>query len=495
MKKQAVLGLDIGTGSTRGLLVDSSGFVLDGHDVTYPLRHPQPGWAVQHPEQWWVACVEVVRTLSQRADAAGISISALGLSGQQAGLVCLDDQGNVMEDAILWCDNRADTEARALQERNVARGEAARYGGPVTGALWAGKLKWRSDRDLGTPARVMGVKDYIRSRLCPGTPSQTDPVEASVSGLFDVSDGTWVNERVREAGLPLEALPEVGSPDSVAGHLPSSIARDLGLTPGLPVSVGLGDVGTGALGVGAVYDGAEYLGFGSSGITLRAQGEFSPDPHLRVRTCQFLTQTPWFTMGVVQSLGLAWAWWRQILADVGGEIRHADLEDMCRKSQPGAKGLIFLPYLMGEQTPHMDGRIRGGFVGLDISHTTVDMTRAVLEGMAFAMWDAFQVLPGEPDPGPLTVTGKAAQNRLWLETLASLFQRQVKPVSVHEGSAYGAAMIGQALVEALPASEISSRWVAFDESTAVVPPSSTDGLEEAYQKYRDAFPASSMTLR
>lgn len=488
MSASAVLGVDIGTSSTRGLLVDAGGTVLATADAGYQMRHPGPGWAVQSPGDWWRAFTEVTREMAGRAGDLGSTVAAVGLSGQQAGLVRLDATGAVVGDGILWCDNRSDAEARQIQEGAEAGGETLRFGGPVTGAQWAAKLRWLADRSEPAPARVMGVKDYVRLQLCPDA-HVTDPVEASVSGLFDVATGQWIPERLAAVGLDASALPEVAAADAPAGRLSPTVADELGLPAGTPVTVGIGDCGAAGLGAGAVFGGAEYLGFGSSGITFRAQDGFEPDAALRVRSCRYVTSAPWFTMGVVQTLGLAWSWWGEVVAGSGDSIDHGAVETLCRTSPPGARGLVFLPYLMGDQTPHMDGRLRASFVGLDISHRGADLARAVLEGMAFAMWDAFQALPGTPGDGPLSVTGKAADNQLWLEILAATCGRTLEPLAVNEGSAYGAAMLARALADGDPVDAVSRRWVRTVGQPVEPDPELAEQMATAHVRYLDAFPA------
>jgi len=209
-----------------------------------------------------------------------------------------------------------------------------------------------------------------------------------------------------------------------------------------------------------------------------------------VRTCRYLPSGPWFTMGVVQTLGLSWSWWRGVLEKTAGRpLGHEDLNALASASEPGAKGLVFLPYLMGDQTPHMDGRLRAGFVGLDIAHGTEEMTRAVLESMAFAMWDGYRVLPGEPGTGDLVLTGKAVGNPLWMSMLSALFDRPLTTVAVHEGSAYGAAVLAWALATDAPVEDVSRSWAVRGEVLAAPDPELGERMAAAYDRYVAAFPA------
>jgi xylulokinase len=492
--KPGVLGIDIGTSGAHGVLVDESGAMTATADVSYPMHRPELGWAVQDPMDWWRAFVEVCRQLAAQVGECGIRIGAIGLSGQQAGLVRVDASGEPIGDGILWCDNRSDPQARRLQAAAHTRGDALRFGGPITGAQWASKMDWLNAAqaaDDRTSTRIMGVKDFVRSRMCPQLHA-TDPVEASVSGLFDVAAGDWLPERLDELGLPASAMPEVVAPEASAGTLSPELQDVLGIDGPVPVTVGIGDCGAGALGAGAVRPGSEYLGFGSSGITLRVQRDFAPDSQLRVRTCRYLADGTWFTMGVVQTLGLSWNWLRDTFAQLGQDTAHGATERLCRKSEPGARGLVFVPYLMGDQTPHMDGRLRAAFVGLDISHTAADLSRAVLEGMAFAMWDAFQALPGQPAPGRLSVVGKPVDNRLWLEIVAAIFGRPLQPVPVHEGSAYGAAMLAQALCGGERVDAVADRWMGAADGTVEPEPELSERMAQAYERYQRAVPASGL---
>lgn len=485
--REAVLGVDIGTSSARCLVVSDDGEVLASAAVDYGMQHPHPGWAEQSPQTWWDAFASATATVGAQAAAEGVRIGAIGLSGQQAGLVATDEQDRPTGPALLWCDNRSDDDGRRLTEQAAA--SARSYGGPVTGAQWAAKLAWAQARGEASPGRVMGVKDYVRQQLCPSA-HVTDPVEASVSGLFDVERGDWVPSRVAELGLSASALPQVWRADEIVGTLARPLAERLQLPPDIPVTVGIGDCGAAGLGVGAVRPGDEYVGFGSSGITFRVQGEFLPDEQMRTRTCAYLGDRSWFTMGVVQTLGLSWAWWRSILAQFSGrELGHDEIEAAGGASEPGAHGLVFLPYLMGDQTPHMDGKLRGSFAGLSISHTAPDMTRAVLEGMAFAMKDAVEALPGTPGEGPLVLTGKAVENALFLQTLAAAIDRPVATVRVHEGSAYGAAALALAAAHGQPVADVSRSWVEQSDLLIEPSPDLIGPVGEAYERYRAALPA------
>jgi xylulokinase len=419
----ALVGLDVGTTGVKALAVSPAGDVLARAEEAYALATPRPGWAEQDPEDWWRAAEAALAALGV-GDVAGI-----GLSGQMHGLVVLDGEERVLRPAILWNDQRTAAECAEIEERIGLARLVELTGNRALPGFTAPKLLWLRKHEPDVYARIQHVllpKDYVRLRLTGERAS--DVADASGTLLFDVAGRRWSEQVVEELELPLELLPRVlESPDV-------SAEKD-----GIPVAAGAGDQAAGALGVGVVGPGPLSVVLGTSGVVFAALPEFAADPEARVHAFCHAVPGGWHAMGVMLSAAGSLRWFRDAFAP--GE-RYDVLAAEAERWRPGAEGLVFLPYLAGERTPHADPGARGAFAGLSLRHDRGALTRAVLEGVAYGLRDSLELLPGlGVRPEVARISGGGARSDLWVRIVASVLGIPLERTAVEEGAAYGAALL------------------------------------------------------
>jgi len=454
----ALVGLDIGTTGVKAVAISPTGEVLARAEEAYPLSLPRPGWAEQDPEDWWRA--------SERALAAlGVDAASVGLTGQMHGLVLLDEHDAVLRPAILWNDQRTSAECEEI-ERVVGLERLLELTGnrALTG-FTAPKLLWvrRHEPEVWSRARhVLLPKDYVRLRLT--GERAIDAAEASGTLLFDVAARRWSDEVCEALAIPQAWLP------------PARESTELG---------GAGDQQAGAVGVGAVRPGVLSVALGTSGVVFAPLERYRAEPAGRVHVfCHALPET-WEAMGVMLSAAGSLRWLRDV---AGGDYVHLTAE--AERWVPGVEGLLFLPYLQGERTPHADPFARGAFVGLALNHDRGALVRAVLEGVAYGLRDSLELLRGLGVRAETArVSGGGARSDLWLKIVASVLGIPLERTVVEEGAAYGAALLGAVAAgvfadvgEAVAACVRVRETIEPDPAWAVV-------YEDGYPRYRALYPA------
>jgi xylulokinase len=421
----ALVGLDVGTTGVKAVAISPAGAVLARAEEEYGLSTPRPGWAEQDPEQWWRAAEAALARLGVR-DVAGI-----GLSGQMHGLVVLDEEERVLRPAILWNDQRTAAECEEIEERIGLERLVALTGNRALTGFTAPKLLWlrRHEPDVFERiAHVLLPKDYVRLRLAGERVS--DVADASGTLLFDVARRGWSEEVLAALELPPGWLPPaLESPE------PSAETAD-----GIPVAAGAGDQAAGALGVGVDGPGPLSVVLGTSGVVFAALPAFAADPEARVHAFCHAVPGGWHAMGVMLSAAGSLRWFRETFAP---EESYDSLVAEAEGRPPGAEGLLFLPYLAGERTPHADPGARGAFTGLSLRHDRGALTRAVLEGVAYGLRDSLELVASlGPRPETGRVSGGGAKSGLWLRIVASVLGVPLERTAVEEGAAYGAALLG-----------------------------------------------------
>ena len=446
------LGLDIGTSSVKCILVSTSGDVEAAASAPLDLATPQPGWAEQDPEAWWGATRAAIRDL--RAQQPGARIDAIGISGQMHSSVFLDKHGAVIRPALLWCDGRTAAECgeivqRAGGEANLRKWvcNAALEGFSLPKVLW---LRNHEPDAFAQLATVLLAKDFVRLRLTGAV--ATEPSDASGTLMFDPTQMRWSREILDAVGLSPSLLPDVGESAAVLGRVTPSAAKLTGLLAGIPVVGGGADNACSAAGVGAINPGEAVSSWGTSGTVLAPTNEPRVDPQLRAHTFCHVAPGVWYVIGVVLSAGGAFAWYRdQCARELPEEERDVVLVDEASAIPPGADGVTFLPYLQGERTPHRDASLRAAFLGLSLAHSRAHMTRAVLEGVCFALRDSVTILQELGlMPNYLLLTGGGAKNPLIRQLQADIFGLPVTTVNREEGGAYGAALLAAVGAGAFP---------------------------------------------
>jgi len=435
------MGIDVGTGGTRALLVDDHG--TPRHTFTAPhedMLMERPLWAEQRPQNWWDAAVSAIRGVLAAAGAKGSDVRGIGLSGQMHGLTLLDESNRVIRPALIWCDQRSQPQVDAIN-RTVGRETVLRcIANPVLTGFTLPKLLWVRDNEPALYERVRKVllpKDFIRFQLTGDY--ATDVSDASGTALFDVVNRRWSWELVDALGIPRSFLPSSHESHEVTGRISPAAADLTGLAAGTPVVAGGGDQAASAVGNGIVEPGIVSCTLGTSGVVFAHMEQPKYDPAGRVHTFCHAVAGAWHVMGVTQGAGLSLQWFRNQLAPGS---TYPQLTDEASSAPPGSQDLFWLPYLMGERTPHLDATARGGWIGLTAKHTRADLIRALLEGVSYSQKDCLDIIE---DLGvPLTsvrASGGGANSMFWRQMLADVFGKRVVTLETQEGSAYGAALL------------------------------------------------------
>jgi xylulokinase len=467
-----LVGLDVGTTGAKAVAVSPAGEVVARAEEGYPLSTPRSGWAEQDPDDWWRASEAALSAVGAER-AAGI-----GLSGQMHGLVVLDAADRVIRPAILWNDQRTAAECAEIEELVGLERLVDLTGNRALTGFTAPKLLWLRKHEPEAYGRVRHVllpKDYVRLRLTGERLS--DVADASGTLLFDVSRRRWSRAVLDALEVPYEWLPR-----AVESAVVSGCTAD-----GVPVAAGAGDQAGGALGVGVDRPGPVSVVLGTSGVVFAALRSFQPDPEARVHTFCHAVPGGWHAMGVMLSAAGSLRWLRDVIAPGAA---YEELAAEAEESPPGADGVLFLPYLSGERTPHADPHARAAFVGLEMGHGRGTLVRAVLEGVAYGLCDSLRLL-GEL--GVRTEIGRAsgggARSRHWLEIAASVLGVPLELTVAEEGAAYGAALLGGVAAGVFTdAHEAVAACVRVRDR--VEPNEAWRGAYEAgYARFRSLYPA------
>ncbi|GJG87193.1 xylulokinase [Gemmatimonadetes bacterium T265] len=473
----------------KAVLVSGSGDAVASATTPLALATPRPGWAEQDPEAWWEATLASTR--AALAQVPNADVAAVGVSGQMHSSVFLDRAGAVVRPALLWCDGRTTAECAEITARVGGEGRLRDLvRNPALEGFTLPKVLWLRAHEPEAYARVATVllaKDFVRYRLTGAL--ATEPSDASGTLMFDPARLAWSDELLAAVDVPRAILPDVGGSAEILGRLTPAAARLTGLREGTPVVGGGADNACGAAGVGVVAPGEAVASWGTSGTVLATTAEPVVDPRLRAHTFCHVAPRVWYVMGVVLSAGGAFAWYREQLARelAGAPDADARLDAEAAGVPPGADGVTFLPYLQGERTPHRDASLRGALVGLSLAHTRAHVTRAVLEGVAFAMRDSLEIL-GELGlrPARLLLTGGGARSAFVRRLQADVYGVPVMTVDREDGPAYGAALLAAVGAGAFPDLATAAR-----ATLTRGPFSPSDAAEHAryavpYARYRSA---------
>lgn len=447
-----LLGIDIGTSGTKALVIDTArdGSVVSSATATYPLYTPKPLWAEQDPEDWWQAAKDATAAALRGACIQGSEIAGIGLSGQMHGAVFLDDTNRVLRPSILWCDQRTAPECEWIAETVGTDRIIDLISNPVLTGFTAGKIIWLRNHEPEIWALVRKVllpKDYIRLRLT--GEFATDVSDASGTALFNVRQRKWSEEVLDAIGIPKNWMPTVFESPEITGKVTEEAALATGLKAGTPVVGGGGDQAAGAVGNGVVEPGIISSTIGTSGVVFAFSDEPVVDPELRVHTFCHAVPDKWHVMGVMLSAGGSLRWFRDTFADAEcavasntGSDPYVILSEEADTVPPGSEGLIFLPYLTGERTPHPDPNARGVFFGITLRHTKPYFVRSVMEGVAYGLKDSFEILEEMNIPiSQVRSSGGGSKSPLWRQIQADVIGLEHVTINVSEGPAFGAALL------------------------------------------------------
>jgi len=483
------MGIDVGTGGTRALLVDEQGRVRAGFTAPHEdMRMERPLWAEQRPENWWEAAQEAIRGVLREAGASGEQVRGVGLSGQMHGLVMLDEHGRVIRPALIWCDQRSQAQVDWVNQK-LGRQAVLRYtANPVLTGFTLPKLLWVRDNEPASFARLRKMllpKDYVR--YCLTGEYATEVSDASGTSLFDVVHRSWAYEMVDRLGLDRSILPAVYESSDITGTVTGAAAQATGLKAGTPVVGGGGDQASSAVGNGIVEPGIVSCTLGTSGVVFAHMDSPAYDPDGRVHTFCHAVRGAWHVMGVTQGAGLSLQWFRNQLAP---GVNYDQLTAEAATAPAGAHGLFWLPYLMGERTPHLDAGARGGWIGLTAKHSRADLIRALLEGVSYSQKDCLDLIEQlGVCVQSVRVSGGGARSAFWRQLLADVFGKRVVVLETQEGSAYGAALlalVGTGVYSSVP--EVCR--TAIREVESVEPrPAEAGFYARGHSVYRALYPA------
>ena len=483
------LGMDVGTGGTRAVVVNAAGKLMGAASSEHaPFRAEHPGWAEQDPEDWWRAAQEAIRGALTATPEPREPIAAIALTGQMHGAVMLDENGAVLRPALIWCDTRTQPEcdwltAKIGYERLIELTcNPALPNFTLTKLLW---VKTHQPEIFAKIRHVMCPKDYVRYRLT--GEFAIDVQEASGTLLLDVTHRRWSREVAEAAGIDMNWLPKVYESPEICARISEKAAGLTGLKAGTPVAAGAGDQGAGAVGMGILQPGSVSATIGTSGVVFAATAEPTKDPKGRIHTFCHAVPGRWHVMGVTQSAGLSLNWLRGTF--FAGQS-YDSLSEGAAKIPAGSEGLEWAPYLLGERTPHLDPEVRAAFAGIGVQHTASHFVRAVLEGVAYSLQDTFTLFHDLGIPvTAIRLGGGGARGALWRKIQAGIYGKAVEVLVAEEGGAFGCALM---------AGVGAGHWQNLDEACAQaikvaerIEPDAADvaAYKTGYGNWRKLYPA------
>jgi xylulokinase len=481
-----LLGLDVSTTGAKALLIDQNGGVVASHTTPHPSSQPYPLWSEQSPADWWAGIVASIQAVLAKTGAAD-SIRAIGLTGQMHGLVCLDAQGAVLRPAILWNDQRTQAECDEIMATVGAQRFIQLTGNRALTGFTAPKILWVRKHEPEVYARIAHIllpKDYLRFKLTGDY--ACDLADGAGTVLVDVANRQWSSAVLDALRIPAEWLPQLYEGPEVTGVVSQAAAQATGLKAGIPVVGGGGDQAAQATGVGAVQPGVVALTVGTSGVVFAPLAAYAYEPEGRLHAFCHAVPGQWHFMGVMLSAAGSLQWYRDTLAP---NEEFGPLTDEAAGVPPGCEGVIFLPYLTGERTPHPDPLARGAFIGLTARHTRAHLTRAVMEGVAFGLRDGFELIKGSSAGliHEVRASGGGARSPVWRQILADVFGVPLVVAEAIEGAAYGAALLAGVGGGVWP-DVATAAQVAVKLGDRVEPGQDAGRYEGAYRTYRDLYP-------
>jgi xylulokinase len=490
----ALLGIDVGTGGTRAVVVDDDGNVVaSATEEHVPFASAHGGWAEQDPGDWWRASAIAVRAALDRTGTRGTEIAAVGLSGQMHGAVVLGERDEVLRPALIWADQRTGSQCRAIVERIGETRLIELTANPALTAFTLPKLLWIREHEPETWRRMRTVllpKDYVRLRLT--GERATDVADASGTLMLDVANRRWSSAMLDAMEIDADVLPDVYESPEVTGQVSAAGAEATGLAEGTPVVAGAGDQAAGAVGMGVVRPGVVSATIGTSGVVFAATDRPARDQLGRIHTFCHAVPDRWHVMGVTQAAGLSLRWFKDRFgagADDGRDP-YERLSDEAASAPPGADGVLWAPYLMGERTPHLDPDARAALVGLTASHGRAHVIRAILEGVAFSLRETFTIFDELDVPvRAVRLGGGGARGRLWRQVQADVYGREVEVLKADEGAAYGAAILAGVGAGVWPSVDAACDTVVRVADRVAPTPEAAAALDGRYEAFRALYGA------
>ena len=477
------IGVDLGTSAVKLLLMDENGNIQKIVSKEYPLYFPKPGWSEQHPEDWYVQSMEGIRELTAECDKS--QVAGISFGGQMHGLVALDKDDQVIRPAILWNDGRTGNQTDYLNQ-NIGKDKLSEYTANIAFAgFTAPKILWMKENEPGNYKKITKImlpKDYLAYRLSGSF--CTDVSDASGMLLMDVKNRCWSKEMLVICGITEEQLPKLYESYEVVGTLKPDVANELGFSESVKVIAGAGDNAAAAVGTGTVGDGRCNISLGTSGTIFISSEKFGVDEHNALHSFAH-ADGHYHLMGCMLSAASCNKWWsEEILGTKDYAAEQADIKKL------GENRVFYLPYLMGERSPHNDPNVRAMFIGMSMDTTRADMTQAVLEGVAFGLRDSLEVAKSLGiQIGRTKICGGGAKSPLWRKIIANVMNLKVDIIESEEGPALGGAMLAAVGCGEYPDVETIAEKLVKVVDTVEPEPELVAKYEERYQQFRKLYPA------
>jgi xylulokinase len=475
------IGLDLGTSGLRAIIMDGGGAILAEAQSSYEASHPRSGWSEQDPDLWIAACEDCFTQLAQTNADQMRAVQGIGLSGHMHGAVMVDADGAALRPALLWNDTRASKQAGRMDCDPQFR---AVSGNIVFPGFTAPKVQWVIENEpevFAKCAKVMLPKDYLQAWLTGIT--VTDMSDASGTAWFDVGKRAWSPDLVAKSGLSMGHMPDLREGCDPVGLLRTDLGPRFGLPPNITVVAGGADNAVAACGAGCFAEGSGFVSLGTSGVVLAAKDSFKPDAASAVHTFCHAVPDRWYQMGVILAATDCMNWLSRTLGQ-----SPAELSALVSESVGEPSDLMFAPYLSGERTPHNDAKVRGAFIGLDVGHGPADLTRAVMQGVGFALADNVQALAstGTQLDRALAIGG-GTKSRAWVQMIATILNLPLDlPEKGDFGAALGAARLAQVGATGVDLAKVMTRppvSETIDPDTSHVA-----AYGEAHAKYQSIYP-------
>ena len=486
---ESLLGIDLGTSSVKVVVASLTGQQLGVGSAEYPIQTPAPGWAVQDPEQWWNASCAAARQAIQMAGST--EVVGIGFSGQMHGPLLLDAKRRPVGGAIIWADQRggavlADIEARiGLSELAQRCGTAPAAGFLISTFVWLQRFQPDTLREADV---ALLPKDYVRFRLTGEIGS--DPSDAAATGLFDISAGEWAWDLIEKLELPPRVFPSLLPSAVLSGRLTAEAATALGLTAGVAVATGCADQPAQASANGLFDPGLSSITLGTGGQVFVPLDQPLTDPLGRLHTFNHAIPKRWYLLGAMLSAGMALRWFKELWEQP--DLSYRQLDQFAAEVPPGSEGLFFLPYLVGERAPLMDPQARGAFVGLTLRHRRGHCTRAVLEGIGFALRQIVETMQGcGAEVNRLVASGNGLAGSFWRQMVADILNRPLlRGDDTHsaERAGIGAAMLGGLAAGVLKDLAEARKWAPNFDQITKPDPAKAEEYDKIYERFVDIYP-------
>jgi xylulokinase len=489
-----LLGIDLSTTGAKALLIDPAGRVVGSATTPLSLSSPHPLWSEQEPREWWEATANSIQQVLAETSLAGDDIVAIGLTGQMHGLVVLDDEGQVLRPAILWNDQRCGAECDEIRARVSLDRLVQITGNDALTGFTAPKILWLETHEPEIYQRIRHVllpKDYIRFKLTGAL--AMDKADGSGTMLFDLRKRDWSPDILEALHIPAEWLPPTFEGHETTSEVTKEVAELTGLRAGTPVVAGGGDQAAGAVGVGVVRPGSIAVTLGTSGVVFAATESPLIEPAGRLHAFCHAVAGRWHLMGVMLSAAGSLQWYHDKFSR---DRSFSEIVGDAAEVPAGSEGLLFLPYLSGERTPHPDPFARGAWVGLTGRHGPAHLTRSILEGVAFGLKDMFCLMNdvGLAAVDQIRLAGGGAKSSLWRQILADVFDAELVTVNTTEGAAFGAALLAGVGAGVWSNVDEACAQTVFVSDSIVPDPRAVETYRSMYRQYESLYPALKQTF-